>query len=394
MTKRRKKRAKKQRVKKNTESKRSLAPAERTYPKSKILQKELFGAADITRFDVERAKISWRELGAIYEDHSRRTADLSDVADLVASKLRRPQSVHSVRARIKKPGSLIHKIVRKRGEDPERDIRFDNYRSQISDLIGIRALHLFKHEWRPIHEYVTETWGLRDTPTANYRKGDHQPWLDQFEAAGCRLEQHERQYRSVHYLLTVGDTKAETVVELQTRTIFEEAWSEVDHRINYPIGVPYAEVGRFLQVFNRLAGSADELGSFINDLLIAFRVMDERADRAESEREVALEAVQQLVEELGIKEAQRADLKRRIKALSDASPSIAMKADPGSFEIEGSEAGLRLSHSFSAVDFDGLAHYVGLGGGRLENICAVRCRHCGAERSGATVSPCPSCGLL
>jgi len=35
----------------------------------------------------------------------------------------------------------------------------------------------------------------------------------------------------VHYLLVMQPTKQRYLCELQVRTIFEEGWSEVDHRI-------------------------------------------------------------------------------------------------------------------------------------------------------------------
>lgn len=58
--------------------------------------------------------------------------------------------VHSVRYRIKKLERVIEKIIRKRIEDPDRIIDLSNYTKVITDLIGIRALHLFKDNWQSI----------------------------------------------------------------------------------------------------------------------------------------------------------------------------------------------------------------------------------------------------
>src|SRR5690606_29677137 len=51
--------------------------------------------------------------------------------------------------------------------------------------------------------------------------------------------------------------------EIQVRTIFEEGWSEIDHTIRYPYDQENPIYGQFLMILNRLAGSADEMGTFI-----------------------------------------------------------------------------------------------------------------------------------
>ena len=50
------------------------------------------------------------------------------------------------------------------------------------------------------------------------------------------------------------------------RTIFEEGWSEIDHQLRYPYDVDNVIISEYLAVFNRLAGNADEMGSFIKRL--------------------------------------------------------------------------------------------------------------------------------
>ena len=79
----------------------------------------------------------------------------------------------------------------------------------------------------------------------------------------CQIVRHPFGYRSVHYLLALKPSKNLMVAELQVRTIFEEAWSEIDHHIRYPYQADNPILGNYLEIFNRLAGSADEMGSFI-----------------------------------------------------------------------------------------------------------------------------------
>ena len=60
--------------------------------------------------------------------------------------------------------------------------------------------------------------------------------------------------------------------EMQVRTVFEEAWSEIDHIIRYPYDVNNPILNEYLSIFNRIVGSADEMGTFIKNLKIQLSV--------------------------------------------------------------------------------------------------------------------------
>jgi hypothetical protein len=90
--------------------------------------------------------------------------------------------------------------------------------------------------------------------------------LKDFESADCDLREHPEGYRSVHYVLKSQPANQQHLVELQVRTIFEEGWSEIDHRIRYPNQTDNPYLRQFLIMFNGLAGSADQMGSFIKAL--------------------------------------------------------------------------------------------------------------------------------
>ncbi len=74
-------------------------------------------------------------------------------------------------------------------------------------------------------------------------------------------------YRSVHYLVELNFTQdSTTIAEIQVRTIFEEGYGEIDHRLRYS----HQEIPEILKsnllLFNRIVGSADEMASLINTL--------------------------------------------------------------------------------------------------------------------------------
>ncbi|AQR64827.1 hypothetical protein BXU06_06935 [Aquaspirillum sp. LM1] len=106
---------------------------------------------NINRIDDEtwtRANIDWTVLKEIANDHEIQLESLSDVAEIFARTMQRFSTVHSVRWRVKDTHHLLEKIVRKRAahNDKYRDINKDNYFKIVSDLVGVRVLHLFKDE--------------------------------------------------------------------------------------------------------------------------------------------------------------------------------------------------------------------------------------------------------
>jgi GTP pyrophosphokinase len=217
------------------------------------------------RIDSDRFKaagLQWNELTRIFEDYVSYQPSLEPVARYVTDCLRQVAAVHSIKIRLKDPEHVIEKIIRRKMEDPSLDICVANYKDTITDLIGIRALHLFKEDWTQIHDFITSTWELSEKPVANIRRGDAESFIDEFRAKGCEIMEHTFGYRSVHYLVKSQPTKDLHIVEIQVRTIFEEAWSEIDHRLRYPHDTNYPLLNQYLFIFNRLAGSADEMASF------------------------------------------------------------------------------------------------------------------------------------
>ena len=54
----------------------------------------------------------------------------------------------------------------------DKGISVETYKKIVTDLIGIRVLHLFKDDWRGIHEDIMNLWEIRETPQINIRRGD------------------------------------------------------------------------------------------------------------------------------------------------------------------------------------------------------------------------------
>jgi len=214
--------------------------------------------------------IDWDTLENIYNDYCKRTRSLEQSAIFIVNSLMKLPNVHSVRFRVKNPEHLIEKIIRKKTDNHDRIITRDNYLYEITDLIGIRVIHLFKEEWLPIHSHIQTTWNLKETPVGYYRKGDTQNYINSIKEQDCDVREHENGYRSIHYIIEFKPEKTTFYAEIQVRTIFEEGWSEIDHRIRYPYNTSNDLYNQFLLILNRLAGSADEMGTFIRNLELKF----------------------------------------------------------------------------------------------------------------------------
>jgi len=215
--------------------------------------------------DLEKHQINWETLTAIYLDFNNYKDTYHTQAEFIASTLRAHPKIHFVKSRIKESDRLIEKVIRKTPERKNanhKDFQFtiDNYKEEITDLIGIRAIHIFKEDWEDIHTFISNTWKIIEI-TANVRDGDD---TQGFEDLNIKINSRKSGYRSVHYLIEFFPTSQKVIAEIQVRTIFEEGYGEIDHQLRYSHKQIPAILASNLLLFNRIAGSSDEMASFIN----------------------------------------------------------------------------------------------------------------------------------
>lgn len=215
----------------------------------------------------QKTLLNWDELTAIAEHHEKSKNSLSLNAAAIANRLQGFEGVHSVRWRVKDTLGLLKKILRKNlEEDPKEKwthINLNNYRKVFSDLIGIRGLHLLKDDSTKIDNQIRETWKILDT-SIFLREGDTYP-LELLEH-GATVSNHIAGYRSIHYGFEYVAEIEPVFIEIQTRTLFQEGWSEIDHKIKYPNLSDNQLLDYCLNVFNGLSGTADDMGSFVIEL--------------------------------------------------------------------------------------------------------------------------------
>lgn len=157
-------------------------------------------------------------------------------------------NIHSIGSRVKEIDSLLVKIITKRAEkyntsSPYVSIKGDDYNDIITDLIGIRLILHYQGQWREIHEQLISIFPetdcqdnvllphrdgekfMAEPPIAYHAMDDD---LSQFEGV-IKTKLHEKGYRSNHYIISFENV----YIELQVRTIYDEAWSDYDHTYVY-----------------------------------------------------------------------------------------------------------------------------------------------------------------
>lgn len=246
----------------------------------KIFKEDFLSSYHISENDLVNNNISWDTLNAIYADFNKYRHRYETQAEYIADTLRNQSKIHFVKSRVKAPEHLIEKIIRKTTDRKQKhgenfQFTIDNYKQEVTDLIGIRAIHIFKEDWEDIHNFITNTWKVIEI-TANVREGDE---TKRFEELNINIKSRKSGYRSVHYLIEFYPTNQKVIAEVQVRTIFEEGYGEIDHQLRYSHEEIPEVLNLNLLLLNRLAGSSDEMASIINLLNRSWTEMEGRYEQ-------------------------------------------------------------------------------------------------------------------
>ena len=173
--------------------------------------------------------------------------------------------IHTVNTRMKDPSHLADKIMRKAAEG--KTITKDNLFSTVTDLAGVRVLHLYPKQFDVIHEELMKAinedglWKLYEKPVAYTWDPES---AKHFENLDLRTDVRDTYYTSIHYVVRPNNQiENAPCCEIQVRTLFEEIWGEIDHHINYPHPTKIFACKEQLRVLAKLVSTGTRLADSI-----------------------------------------------------------------------------------------------------------------------------------
>ena len=176
--------------------------------------------------------------------------------------------IHSIKTRLKDPSHLAEKIARK--ESDGRAISATNLFSEITDLAGVRVLHLHQTQSAEIHRFImerveTKEWHLVEKPVAYSWDPDSTAFFKGL--GGLKVQIKPSHYTSIHYVVRPRKG-ALAACEIQVRTLFEEIWGEIDHTVNYPVPTNNPATKEQLRVLSKLVSTGSRLADSVFKLHI------------------------------------------------------------------------------------------------------------------------------
>ncbi len=171
--------------------------------------------------------------------------------------------VHSIKCRLKNEEHLREKILRKHTET--NPITLDNIYDRITDLAGVRVLHLYQDQFPLIHKNIIKQienhdWVLVEDPIAYSWDPETRSF---FSELGIRTDIKDSYYTSIHYLVRPNNDNKQIKCEIQVRTLFEEIWGEIDHKINYPEKCSVQSCREQIKVLSKLVSTGTRLADSI-----------------------------------------------------------------------------------------------------------------------------------
>jgi putative GTP pyrophosphokinase len=210
-----------------------------------------------------------KEMVAIYTPRRVEFANLAKrvETDLVEHEDLRPL-IHSTKKREKDPEHLFDKLARKACEALEANKPFainkDNLFKKVGDLAGVRLLHIHTDQLATIHPAMVKIlkfhgYKMREKPLVYIWDLERKEFLKKLD---LKVIVRENMYTSVHYIVEPFWQKIpgeKIACEIQVRTLAEELWGEVSHKINYPHETESIACKQQLAALARLASGCTRL---------------------------------------------------------------------------------------------------------------------------------------
>jgi putative GTP pyrophosphokinase len=171
-------------------------------------------------------------------------------------------TIYTIKNRLKDVAHLRDKISRK--WDDDNPINENNIFDRVTDLAGVRVLHLYQDQFSELHSHIQKQiesgdWFFRESPIAYSWDPESSEYFKEF---GLDSKIKDSYYTSIHYVIKPKND-SNICCEIQVRTLFEEIWGEIDHTINYPHPTNSRSCKEQLKVLSKLVSTGTRLADSI-----------------------------------------------------------------------------------------------------------------------------------
>ena len=193
---------------------------------------------------------SWETLMFLYNAALKEVGTKIDILNEEFQHIHRYNPIEHVKSRIKTPESIVKKL-RKNGYDSN----IENMVKYVNDIAGIRIICSFTSDIYRIADMITKQTDLKILSLKDYIKNPK-----------------ESGYQSYHMIVTVpiflSDGVVETKVEIQIRTIAQDFWASLEHKIYYKFeGNAPAYISSELQECAKIASQLDRRMLSLNEAI-------------------------------------------------------------------------------------------------------------------------------
>ena len=193
---------------------------------------------------------SWETLMFLYNAALKEVGTKIDILNEEFQHIHRYNPIEHVKSRIKTPESIVKKL-RKNGYDSN----IENMVKYVNDIAGIRIICSFTSDIYRIADMIAKQTDWKILSLKDYIKTPK-----------------ESGYQSYHMIVTVpiflSDGVVETKVEIQIRTIAQDFWASLEHKIYYKFeGNAPAYISSELQECAKIASQLDRRMLSLNEAI-------------------------------------------------------------------------------------------------------------------------------
>lgn len=195
---------------------------------------------------------SWNEVILVYTAALKQVQTKMEILNDEFQHVHQYNPIEHIKARIKTPESIVKKLKR-----AGRESTIPNMIEYINDIAGIRVICSFSSDIYRIAEMIKGQKDIQVITTKDY--------ITYPKVSG---------YRSYHMIVTVpvylSDRIVDTKVEIQIRTVAQDFWASLEHKIHYKFeGEAPEHIRNQLVDCAKLVSDLDERMLALNEEILA-----------------------------------------------------------------------------------------------------------------------------